>query len=89
MTSLRDFFVPEDVAMPPRSIIEDEDLQVYVRVFGRLSDGRCLVAECDRRIVGDVWTSMMKDYGYFADDTPSCYIALQEISQQGRWYCID
>ena len=28
-------FIPEGVPAPPRSIIENEDLQVYVRDFGK------------------------------------------------------
>ena len=37
-------FIPEGVPAPPRSIIENDDLQVYVRDFGKLPDDRCLIA---------------------------------------------
>ena len=63
-------FIPEGVAAPPRSIIENEDLQVYVKDFGQMPDDRCLVAVCDGKIVGAVWTRIMKDYGNIADDIP-------------------
>ena len=33
-------FIPEGVPAPPRSIIENEDLQVYVRDFGKKADDR-------------------------------------------------
>lgn len=69
-------FIPEGVAAPPRSIIENEDLQVYVRDFGQLPDDRCLVAVYDGKIVGAVWTRIMKDYGNIADDTPSLAMSL-------------
>lgn len=69
-------FIPEGVAAPPQSIIENEDLQVYVRNFGHEPDDRCLVAECDGRIVGAVWTRIMHDYGHISDDTPSLAISL-------------
>ena len=69
-------FIPEGVPAPPRSIIENEDLQVYVRDFGKKADDRCLVAEIDGRIVGAVWTRVMNDYGHIADDTPSLAISL-------------
>ncbi len=69
-------FIPEGVAAPPLSIIENEDLQVYVRNFGQEPDDRCLVAECDGRIVGAVWTRIMHDYGHISDDTPSLAISL-------------
>lgn len=64
-------FIPEGVAAPPRSIIENEELQVYVRDFGRQPDDRCLVADCGGKIVGAVWTRVMNDYGHMADDVPS------------------
>ena len=77
-------FKPEGVPAPPRSIIENEDLQVYVRDFGRKADDRCLVAQIDGRIVGAVWTRVMNDYGHIADDTPSLAISLyKDYRNQG------
>ena len=69
-------FIPEGVPAPPRSIIAHEDLQVYVRDFGKKADDRCLVAEIDGKIVGAVWTRVMNDYGHIDDRTPSLAISL-------------
>lgn len=69
-------FIPEGSPAPPRSILENEDLQVYVRDFGKESDDRCLVAEVDGKIVGAVWTRIMDDYGHIDDQTPSLAISL-------------
>lgn len=71
-------FLPEGVEPPPRDIIKNDDLQVYVKDFGRLPDDRCLVAEADGKIVGAVWTRIMKDYGNIDDRTPSFAISLYE-----------
>ena len=71
-------FIPEGVAAPPRSIIENEELQVYVRDFGRQPDDRCLVADCGGKIVGAVWTRVMNDYGHMADDVPSLAMSLHK-----------
>ena len=77
-------FIPEGVAAPPRSIIEQEDLQVYVKDFGRRSDDHCLVAERDGKIVGAVWVRVMDDYGHVDDRTPSLAISLyKEYRNQG------
>ncbi len=77
-------FIPEGVAAPPRSIIENEDLQVYVRDFGKKADDRCLVAEVDGKIVGAVWTRVMDDYGHFAEGIPSLAISLyKDYRRQG------
>ena len=69
-------FIPQGVVSPPRSIIEQEDLQVYVRGFGESPHDHCLVAECDGKIVGAVWVRMMNDYGHLDDQTPSLAISL-------------
>ena len=50
-------FIPEGVSAPPREIIENEELQVYVRDFGSQPDDRCLVAECDGQVIGEERTT--------------------------------
>ena len=69
-------FIPEGEEAPPRSIIGQEDLQVYIRDFGRHPDDHCLVAEVDGRIVGAVWVRVMDDYGHIDSKTPSLAISL-------------
>ena len=69
-------YVPDGVVPPPRSIVMNEDLQVYIQDFGEYPDDRCLVAETDGRVVGAVWTRVMDDYGHIADDIPSLAISL-------------
>ena len=77
-------FIPEGVPAPPKSSIWNEDLQVYVRDFGQNAGDRCLVAEIDGKVVGAVWTRIMKDYGHIADNTPSLAISLyKEYRHQG------
>ncbi len=77
-------FIPEGVPAPPRSIIENVDLQVYVRDFGMKADDRCLVAEVDGKVVGAVWTRVMNDYGHIADGIPSLAISLyKDYRSQG------
>ena len=78
---LKDFlyeaiFIPEGVAAPPRDILDDDSLQVYIRDFGQLPDDRCLVAESDGKIIGAIWSRIMNDYGHIADDVPSLAISL-------------
>ena len=89
LTLLNDFlyeaiFVPEGVAAPPRAILEQEDLQVYIRDFRRQSDDHCLVAEVDGKIVGAVWVRVMDDYGHIDNKTPSLAISMyKEYRNQG------
>ena len=77
-------FIPEGMPAPPRSIIENENLQVYVRDFGTKADDRCLVAEVDGKVIGAIWTRIMNDYGHIADGIPSLAISLyKDYRHQG------
>ena len=69
-------FIPEGVTAPPRDIVENDDLQVYICDFGMAPDDRCLVAECDGKVVGAIWTRIMDDYVHIDDQTPSLAISL-------------
>lgn len=69
-------FVPEGTNPPPKSIIKEPELQVYVENFGSRKGDMALVAEVEDKIVGAVWVRIMKDYGHVDDDTPSFAISL-------------
>lgn len=69
-------FIPEGVEAPPRDIIYQPELQVYIKDFGRLRGDTGFVAESDGRIVGAVWVRIMNDYGHVDDETPSFAISL-------------
>ena len=69
-------FIPEGVEPPPKSIINQPDLQVDIRDFGTKKDDICFVAEAEGRIVGAVWVRDMPDYGHIADGGPSFAISL-------------
>ena len=69
-------FIPEGITPPPRSIIHQPELQVYVRNFGKGKDDICFVAESEGKVVGAVWVRDMDDYGHIADGVPSFAISL-------------
>lgn len=80
-TLLNDFiyeaiFIPEGAEPPPKSIINQPDLQVYISNFGKEKDDLCFVAEADGKVVGAVWVRDMNDYGHIADGVPSFAISL-------------
>ena len=68
-------FIPEGMDKPPKSIIEQPELQVYVEDFGKKDDW-CSVAEVKGKIVGAVWVRIMDDYGHIDNETPSFAISL-------------
>ena len=69
-------FVPEEMSAPPKSIINQPELQVYITEFGKKEDDIGLVAEVDKKVVGAVWVRIMNDYGHIDKDTPSFAISL-------------
>lgn len=69
-------FIPEGAIAPPKSIINEPLLQVYVKDFGNKADDFALVAEIENKIIGAVWVRIMDDYGHIDNDTPSFAISL-------------
>lgn len=69
-------FIPAGVEVPPKTIINEPELQVYVRDFGNQKGDMALVAEVDNVVVGAVWVRIMKDYGHVDNHTPSLAISL-------------
>lgn len=68
-------FIPEGMDKPPKSIIAQPELQVYIEDFGK-EDDWSLVAEVKGKIVGAVWVRIMDDYGHIDNETPSFAISL-------------
>ena len=69
-------FIPEGVPAPSKDIINQPDLQVYVKDFGKNKGDLCLVAQVSDKIVGAVWVRIMNDYGHIDNETPSFAISL-------------
>lgn len=77
-------FIPSGLEPLPRSILKEPDLDIYIKDFGQQPDDWALAAEVDGRLVGAVWVRIMKDYGYYDDQTPSLSISfLPEFRGQG------
>lgn len=71
-------FIPKGTEKPPKDIIKNKELQVYVKDFGTNKHDNCLVAEYENKIVGACWTRIMNDYGHIDNETPSFAISLYE-----------
>lgn len=69
-------FVPEGSQAPPKEIIYQPELQVYVQHFGNQKSDVCFVAEIKNEIVGVAWSRIMNDYGHVDVETPSLAIAI-------------
>ena len=70
-------FIPKGAESPNKSIINNPDLQVYVKNFGFENDDFGVVAEMENgKIIGAAWVRIMNDYGHIDDETPSLAISL-------------
>ena len=68
-------FVPEGAEPPPRSILNTQELQVYIESFGTQMHDKALIVETDK-VIGAVWVRIMNDYGHIDNKTPSFAISL-------------
>ena len=69
-------FIPNGVQPPPKDIIKQPELQVYISLFGKRIGDYGFVAEVDHEVVGAVWGRIMDDYGHVDDKTPSFAISI-------------
>lgn len=71
-------FIPEGMEKPPREILNQPELKIYVENFGTEKDDHALAAEVDGKVIGAVWVRVMDDYGHIDDETPSLAISVME-----------
>jgi ribosomal protein S18 acetylase RimI-like enzyme len=76
-------YIPKGVEYPPREIIFEPEIYVYIKDFGIDTD--CgFVAEQDGVIIGAAWTRIIPAYGHIDNDTPELAISvLSEYRSRG------
>lgn len=68
-------FIPEGEPLPPKEIIFEQEIYVYIKGFGEQSD--CgVVAEQDGITIGAAWTRIIPAYGHIDNDTPELAISV-------------
>ena len=68
-------YIPEGEEWPPREIIFEPEIYIYVKDFGLDSD--CgVVAEHDDKIIGAAWTRIIPAYGHLDENTPELAISV-------------
>ena len=78
--SLEDFlyhaiYIPEGEPLPPRELIFEPEIYVYIKDFGQ-KDDCAVVAEADDKIVGVAWTRIIPAYGNIDENTPELAISV-------------
>ena len=69
-------YIPEGIAAPDRSIIEQPDLAVYISGFGKQEGDTAVVSVMDDKIIGCAWARIMNDYGHLEEGMPSIAISV-------------
>lgn len=80
-TLLEDFiytaiYVPPGEELPPRKVIFDPEIYIYVDGFGSKPGDFGVVAERNRDIVGVAWTRIIPAYGHIDGNTPELAISV-------------
>jgi ribosomal protein S18 acetylase RimI-like enzyme len=69
-------FIPEGTEPPPRSIIHEPELFIYIKDFGAQPGDLGAVAEQNGQIIGAAWTRIIPAYGHIDSETPELAISL-------------
>ena len=77
-------FIPPGSEAPPREIINEPDVFIYIDGFGSKPGDCGVVTEADGKIMGAAWTRIIPAYGHIDDDTPELAISvLPEYRSRG------
>lgn len=68
--------------LAPKSIINNSELQVYIKGFGTQKDDHCFCAEVDNKVVGAVWVRNINGYGSIDDVTVEFAISVFDEYQK-------
>ena len=73
-------FIPSGEKKLPKEIIEEPELNNYIKDFGRKHD-YCLVAKLENELIGAIWIRQFslnnKGYGFVNEETPELSMALK------------
>ena len=69
-------FIPKGKPLPPRSIIHDPEIFIYIKDFGTKAGDLGVVAQQNGQIIGAAWTRIIPAYGYIDDQTPELAVSV-------------
>jgi ribosomal protein S18 acetylase RimI-like enzyme len=69
-------YIPDREERPPRSIINDPEIFIYIKEFGMQKGDIGVVAEQGGQVVGAAWTRIISAYGHIDRDTPELAISV-------------
>ena len=69
-------FIPDGMEPPPRSVINDPEIFVYIKDFGTQPGDLGVVAEQNGQIIGAAWTRIISAYSHIENNTPELAISI-------------
>lgn len=69
-------YIPEGEELPPRNIINDPEIFVYIKDFGTQQGDLGVAAEQNGQIIGAAWTRIILAYGHIDKNTPELAISI-------------
>lgn len=69
-------FIPEGESLPPRSIINEPEIFIYIKDFGENSSDLGVIAEQNNHVVGAAWARIIPAFGHLDDNTPELAISI-------------
>ena len=69
-------FIPKGMELPPREIINDPEIFIYIRDFGKQEGDLGVVAEQNGQIIGAAWTRIIPAFGHISNEIPELAISI-------------
>jgi len=69
-------FIPDGMQPPPRSVINEPGIFIYIKDFGTHPGDLGVVAEQNGQIVGAAWTRIIPAHGHINNETPELAISI-------------
>jgi len=69
-------FIPKGMELPPREIIKDPEIFIYIKDFGKQEGDLGVVAEQNGQIIGAAWTRIIPAFGHISDEIPELAISI-------------
>jgi len=69
-------YIPKGETPPPRDVIFDPNVYVYIKNFGSQKGDHCIVAEHDDKVIGAAWARIIPAYGHLDETTPELAISI-------------
>lgn len=69
-------FVPQGENPPLRSVINEPEINIYLKDFGQKPGDIGVVAEQNGQIIGAAWTRIIRGFGFIDENTPELVISI-------------